>query len=94
MPGKAGRPPGSKNKVGRSEKEFIQHLLDSTQKEYEEYFLTLAKSQDKGQKARFANIRVELSKMIVPKPVEIDATIQSSDFEQLLGLCNKWDDEQ
>lgn len=94
MQKKAGRPPGSKNKVGRSEKEFIQHLLDSTQKEYEEYFLGLAKSEDKNKKSRFANIRVELSKMIVPKPVEIDATIQSSDFEELLGLCNKWDDEQ
>lgn len=91
---KAGRPPGSKNKVGRSEKEFIQHLLDSTQKEYEDYFFELAKSNDKSQKSRFANIRVELSKMIVPKPVEIDATIQSSDFEKLLVLCNKWDDEQ
>ncbi len=94
MAKKAGRPPGSKNKVGRSEKEFIQHLLDSTQKEYEDYFLDLAKSKDKQQKARFANIRVELSKMIVPKPVEIDATIQHSDFEELLGLCNKWDDEE
>ena len=92
--GTPGRPKGAKNVVGRSEKEFIQHLLDSTQSEYEQYFLDLARSSDKGQKARFANIRVELSKMVVPKPVEIDASLQVSDFDSLLGICTKWDDEE
>lgn len=56
--------------------------------------MDLAKSEDKGKKARFANIRQELSKMVVPKPVEIDATVTSSDFEALMGLCSKWSDEK
>ena len=38
-------------------------------------------------------MRADISKMIVPKPVEIDANISSSEFEELLGLAAKWDDE-
>lgn len=102
MPGKAGRPQGSKNKVGKDEKEFIKGLLGETQEQFRKEFVRLANSvnkenptiQDKIDRWRFMEIRRDLSKMIVPKPVEIDATIQSSDFEELMNLCSKWDDEQ
>jgi hypothetical protein len=32
--------------------------------------------------------------MVVPKPVEIDANVDISDFEQLLGYANQWNDEK
>ena len=61
---KAGRPPGAQNKVGNEEKEFIKQLLGETRQQYHDYFIELANSTDKAKKARFANIRTELSKMI------------------------------
>ncbi len=101
MAKKAGRPAGSKNKVGKDEKEFIKGLLGETQEQFRKEFIRLASSCDvenptdrqRGDRFRFMEIRRDLSKMVVPKPVEIDATIQSSDFEELMGLCSKWDDE-
>ena len=90
---KAGRPVGAKNKVGNEEKEFIKQLLGETREQYREYFLDLANSPDKSKKARFANIRTELSKMIVPKPVEVDHSINETDFETLVKLFGEWDEE-
>ena len=89
---KPGRPPGAKNKVGKSEKEFISYLLDITQPQYEEELTRMANSNDKKEKARFMNIRTELSKMIVPKPVEVDANIKEEDFKNLLGLFAQYDE--
>jgi hypothetical protein len=92
---KGGRPPGAQNKVGNEEKEFIKQLLGETRKQYHDYFLELANSADKGKKARFANIRTELSKMIVPKPVEVDHSINESDFQALRDIFGQWlDDEE
>lgn len=90
---KAGRPVGAKNKVGNEEKEFISKLLGETRDQYRDYFLDLANSTDKSKKARFANIRTELSKMIVPKPVEVDHSINETDFETLVKLFGEWDEE-
>ena len=90
---KAGRPVGAKNKVGNEEKEFISQLLGETRDQYRDYFLELANSTDKSKKARFANIRTELSKMIVPKPVEVDHSINETDFETLVKLFGEWDEE-
>lgn len=90
---KAGRPVGAKNKVGNEEKEFISQLLGETRDQYRDYFLDLANSTDKSKKARFANIRTELSKMIVPKPVEVDHSINETDFETLVKLFGEWDEE-
>ncbi len=90
---KPGRPQGAQNKVGNEEKEFIKQLLGDTREQYRDYFLGLANSADKAKKARFANIRTELSKMIVPKPVEVDHSINESDFQALRDIFGQWDDE-
>jgi hypothetical protein len=96
MAKKAGRPPGSQNKVGKDQKEFIKGLLGDTQEEFRNAFMYYAKQSDKNieDRNKFINLSVELSKMIVPKPVEIDATMNVDDFQVLLGQCTKWDDEQ
>lgn len=93
---KAGRPPGSQNKVGKDQKEFIKGLLGDTQEEFRNAFMYYAKQSDKNieDRNKFINLSVELSKMIVPKPVEIDATMNVDDFQVLLGQCSKWDDEK
>ena len=96
MAKKAGRPPGSQNKVGKDQKEFIKGLLGDTQEEFRNAFMYYAKQSDKNieDRNKFINLSVELSKMIVPKPVEIDATMNVDDFQVLLGQCTKWDDER
>lgn len=102
MAKKTGRPPGSQNKVGRDEKEFIKGLLGETQDQFRKQFMKMAEACDvekpndieKSRISRFLNIRMELSKMVVPKPVEIDANVDISDFEQLLGYANQWNDEK
>ena len=96
MAKKAGRPPGSQNKVGKDQKEFIKGLLGDTQEEFRNAFMYYAKQSDKNieDRNKFINLSVELSKMIVPKPVEVDATMNVDDFQVLLGQCTKWDDEQ
>ena len=90
---KPGRPQGAQNKVGNEEKEFIKQLLGDTREQYREYFLSLANSADKAKKARFANIRTELSKMIVPKPVEVDLSVNESDFNALKEIFGQWEDD-
>ena len=96
MPKKPGRPPGAQNKVGKDEKEFIKGLLGDSQQEYRDAFMYYAKRSASNAEDRkfFVTLRNELSKMVVPKPVEVDATIDASDFQVLLGQCSKWDDEQ
>jgi len=96
MAKKAGRPKGAQNKVGKDEKEFIKGLLGDSQEEYRNAFMYYAKNSPNNAEDRkfFITVRNELTKLIVPKPVEIDATIEASDFETLLGMCNKWDDEK
>jgi len=92
---KVGRPPGSQNKVGKDEKEFIKGLLGDTQEEFRKAFMYYAKQSEKNAEDRkfFMNVRHEMSKMVVPKPVEVDATLNSDQFEQLMALSHKWDDE-
>ncbi len=90
---KPGRPPGAQNKVGNEEKEFIKNLLGETRDQYRNYFLDLANSADKAKKARFANIRTELSKMIVPKPVDVDLSVNDADFQTLKALFGQWDED-
>lgn len=89
-----GRPQGAQNKVGNEEKEFIKQLLGDTREQYRNYFLDLANSTDKAQKARFANIRTELSKMIVPKPVDVDLSVNQTDFDSLMTLFGQYDDDE
>ena len=95
MPKKAGRPPGSKNKVGKDEKEFIKGLLGDTQEEFRKAFMYYAKQSacNIDDRKFFMSVRHEMSKMIVPKPVEVDATLNTEEFEKLMALSHKWDDE-
>lgn len=96
MPKKAGRPPGAQNKVGKEEKEFLKGLLGDTQQQYRDAFIYYANRSAVNEEDRrfFVTLRNDISKMIVPKPVEIDAAIEASEFEALLGLCSKWDDNK
>ena len=96
MERKAGRPKGAQNKVGKDEKDFIRGLLGDSQEEYRDAFMYYAKNSQSNADDRkfFITVRNELTKLIVPKPVEVDATIEASDFETLLGMCSKWDDEK
>lgn len=95
MAKKAGRPPGAQNKVGKDEKEFIKGLLGETQEEFRNAFLYYARNSDKNADDRkfFMTVRHEMSKMIVPKPVEVDATINETNFEKMLAICSQWDDD-
>ena len=95
MAGKKGRPPGSQNKVGKDEKEFLKGLLGETQEQFRNAFLRYAQNADKNAEDRkfFMSVRQEISKMIVPKPVEVDATLNTEDFEKLMAFSHKWDDE-
>lgn len=95
MAKKAGRPPGSQNKVGKDQKEFIKGLLGDTQEQFRNAFIYYAKASETNKeiRSRFVDLSIELSKMIVPKPVEIDATLNTDEFEQLMALSHKWDDE-
>ena len=95
MAKKAGRPPGSQNKVGKDQKEFIKGLLGDTQEQFRNAFIYYAKASETNQeiRSRFVDLSIELSKMIVPKPVEIDATLNTDEFEKLMALSHKWDDE-
>ena len=95
MAKKTGRPPGSQNKVGKDEKEFLKGLLGETQEQFRNAFLRYAQNADKNAEDRkfFMSVRQEISKMIVPKPVEVDATINQSNFEKMLGIISQWDDE-
>lgn len=95
MPKKVGRPPGSQNKVGKDEKEFIKGLLGDTQEQYRDAFLYYANNacHNADDRKFFVSLRNDLSKMIVPKPVEIDATMNESQFAQLMGKAAAWDDD-
>lgn len=96
MAKKAGRPPGSQNKVGRDQKEFIKGLLGETQEQFREVFLYYANKASSNDEIRskFFNYSLEMSKMIVPKPIEVDATLNNEEFEKLMALSHKWDDEK
>ena len=91
-----GRPPGSQNKVGRDQKEFIRGLLGETQEQFRDTFIFYAKSAENNPelRKRFSDLYVELSKMIVPKPIEVGGSLEVSDFETLLGQASKWNDEE
>lgn len=96
MAKKAGRPPGSQNKVGKDEKEFIKGLLGDSQQEYREAFMFYAKhaASNADDRKFFVTLRNELSKMVVPKPIDADVSLDEEEFKTLMGLCSKWDDEE
>lgn len=93
--GKAGRPPGAQNKVGKDEKEFIKGLLGETQEQFRLAFIRYANNSDKNEEDRkfFMSVRQDLMKMIVPKPVEVDMSMDEDNFNALLGIARKYNDE-
>lgn len=93
---KAGRPAGSQNKVGKAQKDFIAGLLGETQEQFRDVFLYYAEksSSNDEYRSKFFNYSIELSKMIVPKPIDIEGSMDVSDFQILLGEANKWNDEK
>ena len=95
MAKKAGRPPGSQNKVGKDEKEFIKGLLGDTQEQFRLAFMRYANNVDKNEEDRkfFMSVRQDLMKMIVPKPVEVDMSMEEDSFKALLGMAHKFNDE-
>ena len=95
MAKKAGRPPGSQNKVGKDEKEFIKGLLGDTQEQFRLAFMRYANNVDKNEEDRkfFMSVRQDLMKMIVPKPVEVDMSMDEDNFKALLGMAHKFNDE-
>ncbi|UKK52162.1 hypothetical protein L6472_06160 [Prevotella sp. E13-17] len=95
MANKVGRPPGSQNKVGKDQKEFIKGLLGDTQEQFREAFIYYANSASSNpeNRSKFMNIYTDLSKMIVPKPVEVDASVNESNFKNLLNIFNQWDED-
>ena len=92
---KAGRPPGSQNKVGKEQKEFIKALLGETQEQFRNTFIFYANGaeSDPEKRRRFSDLYVELSKMVVPKPIEADLSLNKSSFDKMLEICQQWDDE-
>ena len=95
MAKKAGRPPGSQNKVGKDQKEFIKGLLGDTQEQFRNAFIYYAKASETNQeiRSRFVDLSIELSKMIVPKPVEVDMSMDEDNFKALIGMAHKFNDE-
>ena len=95
MPKKPGRPPGAQNKVGKDEKEFLKGLLAETQQQYHDAFIYYANSAQSNDDDRrfFTSLRNDISKMILPKPVALDLSLETSDFESLISMCKKWDDQ-
>ena len=95
MAKRAGRPPGAQNKVGKDQKEFIRGLLGDTQKQFRDAFVFYANASQTNQELRskFVDLSIELSKMIVPKPVEADLNLASDSFQQLLGMFTAYDED-
>lgn len=95
MAKKAGRPPGVKNKIGKDQKEFIKGLLGETQEEFRDAFIFYAKQAacNQDHRSKFVSLSIELSKMIVPKPIEADLSVNESNFKKLMGIAAKWDDD-
>jgi len=94
MPNKPGRPPGAKNKIGQDLKAIIEDLAKGMEPIVREKLDRMATKRDPDIDIAYIKTFIELSKFIIPKPVEIDATIDSSDFQSLVTICQQWDDQK
>lgn len=88
-----GRPLGSKNKLGKDEKAFIQQLLEDTQEQYKKAFMNLANSEKVNDQHRFMAIRQEMSKMVVPRPTELSLTDPNKEIDSITVLFHTWDED-
>ena len=82
--------------MGKEQKEFIKGLLGETQEEFRNAFLFYARQSECNieHRATFIEHYTALTKLIVPKPLDVDISLDESDFKTLMGLCSKWDDEE
>lgn len=86
------RTKGAKNKLKKSEKDFILDLLGKTQEQYERIFLSLANSKDAYEQREFLVQRNQLQKLVVPKPTEISVKAEDEQYLKLLSLFENWED--
>ena len=86
------RTKGAKNKLKKSEKDFILDLLGKTQEQYERIFLSLANSKDAYEQREFMVQRNQLQKLVVPKPTEISVKAEDEQYLKILSLFEKWED--
>lgn len=86
------RTKGAKNKLKKSEKDFILDLLGKTQEQYERIFLSLANSKDAYEQREFMVQRNQLQKLVVPKPTEISLKAEDEQYLKLLSLFENWED--
>ena len=86
------RTKGAKNKLKKSEKDFILDLLGKTQEQYERIFLSLANSKDAYEQREFMVQRNQLQKLVVPKPTEISVKAEDEQYLELLSLFENWED--
>ena len=86
------RTKGAKNKLKKSEKDFILDLLGKTQEQYERIFLSLANSKDAYEQREFMVQRNQLQKLVVPKPTEISVKAEDEQYLKLLSLFDNWED--
>ena len=86
------RTKGAKNKLKKSEKDFILDLLGKTQEQYERIFLSLANSKDAYEQREFLVQRNQLQKLVVPKPTEISVKAEDEQYLKLLSLVESWED--
>lgn len=86
------RTKGAKNKLKKSEKDFILDLLGKTQDQYERIFLSLANSKDAYEQREFMVQRNQLQKLVVPKPTEISVKAEDEQYLKLLSLFENWED--
>ena len=86
------RTKGAKNKLKKSEKDFILDLLGKTQEQYERIFLSLANSKDAYEQRECMVQRNQLQKLVVPKPTEISVKAEDEQYLKLLSLFENWED--
>lgn len=94
MPNKPGRPPGAKNKIGQDLKAIIEDLAKGMEENVRLKLAKMSTKDDPEINIAYIKTFIELSKFIVPKPVEIDANIEATDFQALMTICQKWDDQK
>lgn len=88
------RPLGSKNKLQKSEKDFVNELLECTQEQYKAAFLKLANSQDAYDMRDFLVQRNQLQKLVVPKPTELSIKHDTEDEDKMMALFMAWGDKE
>lgn len=92
-PRKAGRPKGSKNKVSKEQKIFIEGLLSDTQDLFEQRFKELGNSKIPKDRDRFIEISLALNKLVVAPPREVTVKHDEEEMDKLYSIFSTWDND-